>query len=189
VNPLAQVNTNEVTKFIWDRLAKNRKFRAVIHVSVDKYPDGLIAIVWVGQEPDEEMQEYAAELERELGGLDTPCSILLKSERELPHGGVYKLSTKNGEFSYRNFRVDPIGDEDWVFVVSLYRGPETYRFRVSLTRTLASMLRSRNLLDDNWILKVYLEEIKGRLEQGGLVTEELHEIMFSSRDLPRFAGR
>jgi hypothetical protein len=156
---------------------------------VDKYPDDLFATVWVGQEPDEEMRQYAAHLEAELAEHGTPCSILLKSEKELMHGGRYRLATGTGEFWYRNYRVDPIGDEDWVFVVSLYRGDETYRFRVSLTRTLASMLRSRGQLDEGRVLEVYLAEIKGRLERGGVERDTLNEIMFGSRDVPRFAQK
>jgi len=156
---------------------------------VDKYPGGLFATVWVGQEPDEEMKQYSAQLETELAEHGTPCSILLKSEKGLVHGGRYRLATSVGEFWYRNYRVDPIGDEDWVFVFSLYRGDETYRFRVSLTRTLASVLRSRGHLDEGRIREVYLEEIKGRLERGGVERDKLNEIMFGSRDMSRFAQK
>jgi hypothetical protein len=189
VNPLVQVNVGEVQRLIHDRLSRNANFRAVLSVAVDKYPDGLFATVWVGQEPDEDMRQYAAQLETELAEHGTPCSILLKSEKGLAHGGRYRLATRVGEFWYRNYRVDPIGDEDWVFVVSLYRGDETYRFRVSLTRTLASMLRGRDQLDERRILEVYLEEIKGRLEQGVVERDKPNEIMFGSRDVSRFAQK
>lgn len=189
MNPLVQVNVGEVQRFIHERLSRSPNFRAVISVAVDKYPDGLFATVWVGQEPDEEMRQYAAQLEAELAELGTPCTILLKSEKHLVHGGRYRLATSVGEFWYRNYRVDPIGDEDWVFVFSLHKGDETHRFRVSLTRTLTSMLRSRDHLDERRILEVYLEEIKGRLERGGVARDRFNEIMFGSHDLSRFAQK
>jgi hypothetical protein len=51
------------------------------------------------------------------------------------------------------------------------------------------MLRSRGQLDEGRVLEVYLAEIKGRLERGGVERDKLNEIMFGSRDVPRFAQK
>ena len=187
LNPASLLDAQEIQKFIYERVSTSAKFHGVvIWVPVDRYPDGFVATVWVGHEPDHAMQKFASELETELATRGTPCTILVKSDKELPRGGTYKLLSKRGEFSYRNYRVDPIGDEEWVFVFALYRGQETYRFRVSLTRTLASMLRRRNLLDDDRLLRVYLDEVKRRIEGDTVERDGLNRIMFSSRDLSRF---
>jgi hypothetical protein len=51
------------------------------------------------------------------------------------------------------------------------------------------MLRGRDQLDEGRILEVYLEEIKGRLEQGVVERDKPNEIMFGSRDVSRFAQK
>ena len=112
---------------------------------------------------------------------------MIKNETSLPQGGRYRLRTRDGEFQCRIYRLDPVGDEDWVVVASLNRGDETYRFRISLTRTLTSMLRGRGLLREGLIYEVYLREIERRLQLGDVPREALNEVMFGSRDLSRFS--
>lgn len=183
-----QMDAGDVQKFIYERVSSHPSFRAVIAVSVRKYPSEFSATVWVGQEPDPEMRQYAYALERELENLGVPCSIIVKTDRELPFGGTYRLRTKKGEFSYRLYRIDAIKDEDVVYIFSLYRGEETYRFRVSLSGTLASMLRSRNRLDEIRIEEVYLDAIRQRIESDDLKSDEVNEIMFDSRQLKQFVS-
>lgn len=185
---MIQADAAEVKKFIYNRVLSHPKFRAVIAVSVEKYPSEFSATVWLGQEPDPEMRGYAYELETELKNLGIPCSIIVKTDRELPFGGRYGLRTKKGEFSYRYHGIDPIKDEDMVYVFALYQGTQTYRFRTSLTGTLASMLRSRNRLDEDRILEIYLDWIRHRIEESDLEADKFEEHMFDSRDLALFAG-
>ena len=158
-------------------------------MSVDKYPDGFSAIVWVGQEPDSDMRQYAYDLEAELENLGIPCSIIVKTDRELSLGGTYRLRTKKGEFSYRFYKIDPIKDEDVVYVFAVYRGAETFRFRMSLSGTLASMLRTRNCLDEERVLEVYRDGIRGQIESDHLKADGIEEIMFDSRHLRLFTGK
>ena len=80
------MDTGAVQKFIYDRVLVHPSFKAVIAVSVDRYPDGFSAIVWVGQEPESEMRQYAYDLEAELDNLGISCSILVKTDRELSLG-------------------------------------------------------------------------------------------------------
>lgn len=188
MSPILQMDAGEVKKFIYDRLSKHPKFRTVIAVSVEKYPSEFSATVWVAQEPDPQMRQYAYELEGELSNLGIPCSIIVKTDRELPFGGIYKLTTKKGEFSYRYFRIDPIKDEDMVFAFSLYQGDKTYRFRNSLSGTLASMLRSRNRLNEDRILEVYLDSIRRRIEEEDLKIDRITEVMFNSKNLVLFVS-
>jgi hypothetical protein len=180
------MDAGAVQKFIYDRVLVHPSFRAVIAVSVDKYPDGFSAIVWVGQEPDSEMRQYAYDLEAELENLGISCSILVKTDRELSLGGTYRLRTKKGEFSYRFYKIDPIKDEDVVYVFAVYRGTETFRFRVSLSGTLASMLRTRNCLDEERVLEVYVDRIREQMESdhlgaGGSVFDPRHSRLFTSK--------
>lgn len=185
---MLQMDASEVQSFIYKRVANHPKFRAVIAVSVDKYPSEFSATVWLGQEPDTEMRQYAYELEAELGNLGVPCSIILKTDRELAFGGTYALRTKKGEFTYRHYRIDPIKDEDFVYIFALYRGPQTYRFRISLTRTLVSMLWQRNRFDENRILEVYLDWIQRRVEEHDLESDKIEEFMFNSENVGLLVG-
>lgn len=186
MNRMLRMDVDDIRQLIHDRLAKHTAFKAVIWVTVDQYPEGFSATVWLGQDPDREMWQYVFQIEEELRGLGVSCNIVLKSDRDLPHGGTYRLSTSRGEFTYRHYRVDPVRDEDWVFVFSLHRGSSVYRVRVSLTRTLASMLRARGTFDDGRLLDEYLTEIKSRLEHERLQPGRIEEIVFDSRDLARF---
>jgi hypothetical protein len=188
MSPMLQMDASEVQKFIYNRVSSHPTFRAVIAVSVDKYPGEFSATVWLGQEPDTEMRKYAYELEADLGNLGVPCSIVLKTDRELAFGGTYELRTKKGEFTYRHYRIDPVKDEDFVYIFTLYLGPQTYRFRVSLTRTLASMLRQRSRFEENRILEVYLGWIRERIEGDDLEADRIEDHMFNSRHLDLFVG-
>lgn len=188
VNPLVEINLGEVQRLIYDRLSRAPEFRALIAVSIEKYPEELFATAWVGGEPTDEMRRLARDVEADLVVRGTACTILLKSERSLPHGGRYRLKTIAGDVEYRTYRIDPIGDEDWVFLISVARGDETLRFRLSLTRTLTTMLRVRQALDENKILDVYVQEVSRRIDQGHVPPEVLNEVMFGSRDLSRFLG-
>ena len=188
MSPALQMDATDIKKFIYGRVSSHPQFTTVIAVSVEKYPSEFSATIWVGQEPNPEMRQAAYDLEAELENLGVPCSIIVKTDRELPFGGTYKLGTKKGDVSYRYYKVDPIKDEDVVYVFSVYRGAETYRFRVSLSGTLASMLRSRNRLDEDRILEVYLDRVKDRLKDDGLEDGAAVDIMFSSRDRKLFLG-
>lgn len=186
---LLQADAEEVKRFIYQRLLGHPRFKAVIAVSIEKYPEELFATVWMGQEPDAGMREYANDLEAELRNLGVACSIVVKTDRQLSLGGTYNLKTSHGDFSYRFYRIDAVKDEDVVYVYALYRGAETFRFRLSLSGTLASMLRSRNRLQEDGIEEVYLDWIKGEIEGGQLVDGQLREFMFNSTHLSRFVGR
>ena len=94
------------------------------------------------------MRHHVYELEAELANLGITCSILVKSDRERPFGGIDTLHTKKGAF-YRYLKADPMKDEDVVYLFSLYKGPRTYRYRVSLSGTLASILRMKNQFDED----------------------------------------
>jgi len=185
---MLQIDANEVERFIRERVSSHPKFKTVIKVSVEKYPAEFSATVWVPQEPDPEMRQYAYELEAELGNLGIPCSIIVKTDRELPFKGKYALRTSQGEFSFRYDRLDPIKDEDMVYVFALYQGKQTYHFRMSLSGTLASMLRSRNRLSEDRVLEIYLDWIRQRLEKGDLEIDKVEEHMFDSRHLTLFVG-
>jgi hypothetical protein len=180
------MDAGDVKKFIYDRVYNHPGFNAVIAVSVEKYPSEFSAVVWVGQEPEPAMRQYAYDLEEELKGLGVPCSIIIKTDKELPFGGTYKLRTKKGEFSYQYYRIDQIGDEDLVYVFSLYRGKETYRFRMSLSGTLASMLRNRNRLNEARVEEIYLDRIREWIESKELKPATIEPMMFDSRDIKRF---
>lgn len=183
---LLRPDVEQVKNFIYQRV--QARFKAVIAVSVDRYPTELFATIWVGQEPDSEMREYAYALEAELRNLGVVCSIVVKTDRELSLGGTYTLRTRAGDFSYKFYRIDPVKDEDVVYVYALYRGRDTFRFRLSLSGTLASMLRSRNRLHEDQIEEIYLDWIKAKVEVGELVDGEPREFMFTSTDLAKFVG-
>ncbi len=188
MTPILQMDAQDVKQFIYSRLCGHAKFRAVVAVSVERYPEEFFATVWIGGEPCAEMRQYAYELESELANLGVPCSIIIKSDRELPFGGTYSFPTKSGGFSYRYYRIDPERDEDEVFVFSVFRGEGVYRFRISLTGTLASMLRSRNRLNEERILEVYRDWIRQQLDRAELVSDEVNTKMFNSDDLSLFVA-
>jgi len=183
------MDEGQVRQFIYNRAYASSHFRTVIAVAVQRYPSEFSVTIWVGDEPTEAMRQFALDLETELASLGVPCSILVKSDRTLPLGGTYQLQTPGGVYSYRYFKLDPIKDEDIVYVFSVHKGPETYRFRLSLSRTLASMLRTRNRMDEERVLEVYRDRIKQLLPTmppGG--QPEAREVMFSSKDLGLFAN-
>lgn len=188
MSSLLQADPEQVKRFILQRVQPPR-FSAVIAVSVDRYPSELFATIWVGQEPDTEMRDYAHELEGELRNLGVICTIVVKTDRDLSLGGTYNLRTAAGDFTYKFYRIDAVKDEDVVYVYALYQGRKTFRFRLSLSGTLASMLRSRNRLNENYIEEIYLDWIKGEIESGMLVDGELREFMFNSTHLATFVGR
>ncbi|MGH7275748.1 MAG: hypothetical protein ACREIY_01825 [Candidatus Rokuibacteriota bacterium] len=185
---ITQMDAEQLKSFIYHRVFSHPKFKSVIAVSVDRYPSEFSATVWVGQEPDLEMRQYAYGLEEDLANLGVQCSIIIKTDRELPFGGTYMLQTHKGAFSYRYYRIDPVKDEDIVYAFAVYSGPQTYRFRLSLTGTLASMLRHRDRFDEEGILGVYRDWIRTRLDEADLVTTVVHEKMFDSGNLSLFAA-
>ena len=189
MSPILQMDARQVKEVIYNRLLAHPHFKAVIAVSVEKYPSEFSATVWLGQEPDIEARQYAYAFETELANLGMPCSIIVKTDRELPFGGRYPLRTKKGEFPYRYFKLDPIKDEDMVYVFSLFKEEEIYRFRLSLSGTLASMLRSRNRLNEDRILEIYLDLIRRRIEKGDVNAESTTDIMLNSKHLSRFVGK
>jgi hypothetical protein len=186
--PTTQMDSEQLKTFIYDRVRKHPSFQVVIAVSVERYPNEFSVTVWMGREPDRVMREYAYALEAELANLGVPCSIIVKTDRELPLGGTYRLGTAKGEFSYRYYRIDPIKDEDIVYVFSVYQETETFRFRMSLSGTLASMLRRRNRLDEARIEEVYLDAIRHRIEENQLNSDEVREVMFDSRHIKKFVA-
>ena len=188
MSPLVQMDVAEVKRFIYERVLNHPRFKAVVAVSVEKYPAEFSAVVWVAQEPDVEMRQYLYDLEAELANLGVPCSILVKTDLELSVGGVHKLRTKKGDFSYRFLRLDPIKDEDLVYVFTVYRGQKSYRVRLSLTGTLASMLRARNRLDEERVLEVYRDRIRQMLGKGTVKPDRLAEVMFNSTDGSLFSA-
>ena len=182
MSPLVQMDAGEVKGFIYERVLNHPRFKAVVAVSVERYPAEFSAVVWVAQEPDAGMRQYLYDLEAELASLGVPCSILVKTDLELSFGGVHKLPTKKGDFAYRFYRLDPMKDEDLVYVFTVYRGQKTHRVRLSLTRTLASMLRAHNQLDEERILEVYRDRLRQMLEKGTVKPDGLAEVIFDSTD-------
>lgn len=186
---LLQADATQIKDFIYERVTGYPGFKdRLLDVSIDRYPTEFFATIWVRYEPDTTLREYAHSLEAELRNLGVTCSIVVKTDRELSLGGIHQLHTGKGEFSFRFYRIDPVKDEDLVYVYVLYQGRETFRFRLSLSGTLASLLRSRNRLHTARIEEIYLERIKAEIEAGSLVDGELREFMFSSTDLPTFVG-
>jgi hypothetical protein len=183
------MDEGQVKQFIYSRAHASSHFRTVIAVAVERYPSDFFATIWVGDEPTPEMRQFALDLEAELANLGVPCSILVKSDRALPFGGTYELRTPKGIYTYRYFKLDPVKDEDVVYVFSVYKGTETYRFRISLSGTLASMLRARNRMDEERILEVYRDRVKQLLATTLPNTQgEPREEMFTSKDLTLFAN-
>jgi len=179
------MDESQVKSFI-DARARGQ-VEAVIGVSVERHASEFAATIWVGREPTREMRQFAYEMEAELANLGISCTIIVKTDRQLPFGGTYELVTPRGRFRYRYLKFDAVKDEDLVYVVTLYKGAETYRFRLSLSGTLASMLRARNRLDEDRILEVYLDRIKEML--GAAVPQDsVQEVMFNSKDLQLFTG-
>jgi hypothetical protein len=181
------MDESQIKSFIYTRALAHHQFKAVIAVAVQRHASEFSATIWVGQEPTPEMRQFAYELETELANLGISCTIIVKTDRQLPFGGTYELVTGKGRFLYRYFKLDPVKDEDLVYVFTLYKGPETHRFRCSLTGTLASMLRARNRLDEDGVVEVYLDRIKARL--GAAVPEDgIQDIMFNSTHLNLFTS-
>ncbi len=187
MSPAIEMGAEEIKRFIHNRVSSRPSFKVVIAVSVEKYPSEYSATIWVGQEPSPEMRRYAYELEAELANLGVACSILVKSDKELSVGGVYTLQTAKGPVSYRYYRLDSAGDEDMVYGFAVYEGPRTYRFRMSLTGTLGSMLRSRGRLNEERLLEVYKDWIRARLDAGDAAPDGLNTKAFHSRELSLFA--
>lgn len=181
------MDESQIKSFIYSRVVTHSEFKAVIAVSVQRHASEFAATIWVGQEPTREMRQFAYELETELANLGISCTIIVKTDRQLPFGGTYELVTAKGRFSYRYFKLDPVKDEDLVYVFILYKGLETYRFRLSLTGTLASMLRTRNLLGEDRVLEIYLDRIK-ELLRAALPQDTIQEVMFSSKELQLFTS-
>src|SRR5712691_12185157 len=103
---IAQMDREGIKRFIYHRVLNHPGFRSVIAVSVEKYAGDYSAVVWIGQEPDREMRQFAYELEAELANLGVRCSIIVKSDRELSLGGIHTLTTALGDFSYRYYKLD-----------------------------------------------------------------------------------
>ena len=185
---LLQADADQVKDFIFERVREIPGFMGLLDVSVDRYPAEFFATIWMRQEPDTEMREYAHSLEAELHNLGVACSIVVKTDRELSLGGIRNLHTPTGDFSFRFYRIDRMKDEDVVYIYVLHRGHATFHLRLSLSGTLAAMLRSRNRLHTDRIEEIYLDRIKAEIEAGTLVDGELREIMFSSTDLPKFVA-
>lgn len=189
---VTEVDVAQIKAFILERIAAHPRFRTGLDradrvpVSLERYPSDLFVTLWLGQEPDAEMRRYAYDLEAELASMGVSCSIILKADRELPFGG--RLSTSKGEFSYRYYELDPVRDEEMVFTFAVYQGAHTYRFRLSLSGTLASMLRGRNRLSEDRIVEVYLHTMRTEIERGDVEPETTREIMFDSRDLKLFTS-
>lgn len=188
---VTEVDAAHLKSFVLERIAAHPRFRAGLDradrvpVSVQRYPSEFFVTLWLAEEPDQEMRRYAYELEAELARMGVSCAIILKTDRELPFGG--RLPTSKEEFSYRYYELDPVRDEEMVFVFAVYQGARTCRFRLSLSRTLASVLRSRSRLSEDRILGVYLDRIRTEIERGDVEPETTREIMFDSRDLKLFA--
>jgi hypothetical protein len=180
VSRITGMSEEDVREFIYARIGVRPELR-VISVSVTSYPGEYAATVWLGQDPTPDMRQYAYELEAELANLGVACNILVKSDRERPFGGLETLHTNKGSFSYQYLRADPAGDEDGVYFFTLYKGRETYRYRMSLSGTLASMLRMRNQFGEDRILEVYKDQIRNKIEQEGPKPEEIEKIMLDSR--------
>ena len=177
---LTGMTDEDVREFIYGRMAARPELR-VIRVSVTSYPGEYAATVWLGQDPTPDLRRYVYELEAELANLGVSCNILVRGDRDGRFGGVDTLHTKKGPFSYRYLRADPAGDEDVVYFFSLYKGQKTYRYRLSLSRTLASMLRMRNQFDEDKILEVYRDQIRSKIDKEGPKTKGIENIMLDSR--------
>lgn len=190
MSSLLQATPEYVKDFLFRMVSGHPSFSAVIAISVDRYPGEFFATIWVGQEPAAEMREYTQTLEVQLRDLGVPCSIVVKTDRDLTLGGERDLPTIVGQFTYKFYRIDsdPAKDEDLVYVYAVYRGDETFRFRMSLSGQLASMLRRRNALDESDVEAKYLEWIKREIEAGGLVKGKLRPIRFDPSHLSRFVG-
>lgn len=186
MSPAVLPDEESVRRFVLERVSQNKEFLSVIAVSVQKYASDFTATVYLGQVPTASMRQYIFDLEDELRAQSISCSIVLKSDEKLPFGGRYALGTSKGDFTFRYYRVDPVKDEDMVFAYSLHQNKNTYRFRLSLTGTLASILRNRGSLDENRLLRVYLDEIKMRIETEPFIVDRVREVMFDSRDVGRF---
>ena len=186
---LLQTDANQVKDFVYERVHEHPGFKGdVLDVSVDRYPGDFFVTIWVRQEPEAHQRQYVHSIEAELGNLGVTCSIVVKTDRELSLGGIQQLRTQAGDVSFRFYQIDRIKDEDVVYVYVLHQGHKTFRFRLSLSGTLASMLRSRNRLQARRIEEVYLSWIKTEIETGKLGDGEIREFMFTSSDLARFVG-
>jgi len=174
------MSDEDVRQFIREKMAVRPDLR-VVAVSVTSYPGEYAATIWLGQDVTAEVRQYAYELEAELGRLGVSCNILVRGDREGRFGGRETLRTDRGSFPYRYLRADPAGDEDAAYFFSLYKGQKTYRYRLSLSGTLASLLRGRNQFNEGKILEIYRDQIRRRIEQEGLKPGEIEKIMLDSR--------
>lgn len=186
MNQLAQMDREEIKRFIYHRVLNHPAFRSVLAGSVEKYAAEYSAVIWIGQEPESGMRQFAYDLEAELANLGVHCSIIVKSDRELSLGGVHTLRTEGGEFSYRYYKLDAVRDEEDVFGFAVFQGDQVFRFRLSLTRTLASVLRSRSRYSEDRVLEVYKDWIRERLNRNDVIPNQLKEQMFNSKDLALF---
>lgn len=180
VSPAIGMTEDDLKEFIYDRLSSRPNLN-VISVSVERYPSEYSVTVWLGQTATPEVRQYSYELEAELSNLGVPCSIVVKSDEERPFGAIDTLKTSKGTFSYRYLRADPVKDEDVVYLFSLYKGPKTYRYRLSLSGTLASMLRMRNQFDEHKVLEVYRDQIRSKIDREGPKVDGIEQIMLDSR--------
>jgi hypothetical protein len=176
---------SSVKAYIHRRLSRDERFRNLVAVSVTRYASEFSAVIWVAGEPTPPMRARVSEMETDLRALGFSVSILLKSDRELPLGGRTPIVTDRGTYTYRYYRLDPVTDEDFVYAFTLRGEGRLYRFRMSLTGTLASQLRSRGLGEDD-VLRVYVDQMRRRIADETLSQDKLHEVMFGSRDLPLF---
>lgn len=188
MSSLLQADPEQVKRFILQH-ARPPRFSAVIAVSVDHYPSELFATIWVAQEPDAEMRAAAQDMEIQLRDQGVVCTIVVKTDRDLSLGGTRDLVTAAGHFTYKFYRIDPEHDEDLVYVYALYRGAETFRFRLSLSGSLAEILRSRNRLNESDVEAIYLEWIKREIEAGRLGDGHPRPVTFTPRDLSMFIAR
>jgi hypothetical protein len=174
------MSEEDVREFISARMAARSELR-VIRVSVTSYPGEYAVTIWLGQDPTPELHRYTYELEAELASLGVSCNILVRGDREGRFGGTDVLNTKKGPFAYGYLRADPAMDEDVVYFFSLYKGQKTYRYRLSLSRTLASMLRRKNQFDEDKILGLYRDQIRNKIDREGPKTKGIENIMLDSR--------
>lgn len=183
MSPALGMDASQVKRYVYERVYD--EFGAVIAVSVEEYPNEYSVTIWTGSQPSNEWWRFVTKLEADLAGQGIRCNIAIKTDRELPFGERRALRTKKGDFEYRYFRLDSLGDEAEVFLFVVYRGAETYRFRLSLTGTLDSQLRMRGVVEEQ-ILRGYSEWVAGELERGTPQPEVLNKKMFNSRDMAHF---
>ncbi len=187
--PGARMAEEDLKSFLYDRIRNDPAFQPVIDVSVQKYPAEYTVTILIGQTPTPEVRQRAYELEAELRNLGLTSSIIVKSDQEPAFGEIRTLQTNKGKFSYRLLKLEPIKDEDLVYLFGLSRGPKSYRIRVSLSRTLASILKNNDKFDEQRVLEVYADAVRSSIERGEISEETTKEIMFDSSQRTRFGLR